>query len=255
MINELKIEKLYVEVEEKEILKGINIKIKRGEIHALMGPNGSGRSTLSFSIIGHPKYNVTKGKISLDGKNVLNMAVDERARAGLFLSFQYPSEISGVTLANFLRTAYNESRPNEDKINVMDFMKLLYEKMDMLKMDKDFAKRYLNVGFSGGEKKRTEILQMAILQPKFAILDETDSGLDVDALKVVSSGIKKLVGSSLGVLIITHYQRILHYVRPDFVHIMMDGQIVKSGDYKLAELIEKKGYGVINKGDVVGKGR
>jgi Fe-S cluster assembly ATP-binding protein len=244
MKEELKIENLCVSVEGKKILNGIDLNIKQGEIHALMGPNGSGKSTLSFTVIGHPKYEVTKGKVLLNGKNVLEMPVNERAKAGLFLSFQYPSEISGVTLSNFLRTAYNEIMParGKEKINVMDFMKLLYEKMSLLEMDKDFAKRYLNVGFSGGEKKRAEILQMAILEPKFAILDETDSGLDVDALRVVANGIKKLSGPKVGVLIITHYQRILHYIKPDFVHVMFNGKIIKSGTSKLAEEIEKKGY-------------
>jgi Fe-S cluster assembly ATP-binding protein len=244
MQEELIIKDLYVSVEGKKILNGINLDIKQGEIHALMGPNGSGKSTLSFTIMGHPKYEVTKGTVLLNGKNVLEMPVDERAKAGLFLSFQYPSEITGVTLSNFLRTAYNEVMPTrgKQKIGVMDFMKLLYEKMGFLKMDKDFAKRYLNVGFSGGEKKRTEILQMAVLEPKFSILDETDSGLDVDALRIVANGIKKLSGPKLGVLIITHYQRILHYIKPDFVHVMSNGKIIKSGTSKLAEEIEKKGY-------------
>jgi Fe-S cluster assembly ATP-binding protein len=236
----LKIENLHVNVDGKEILIGVDLELKKGEIHALMGPNGSGKSTLSFAIMGHPKYKITKGKITLDGKNVLDMAVDERAKAGLFLSFQYPSEIEGVTLANFLKTAYSEVKGS--KITIMDFMKLLYEKMDLLKIDHKFAKRHVNVGFSGGEKKRTEILQMAVLQPKFGILDETDSGLDVDALRIVASSVKKLVSSELGVLIITHYQRILHYVKPDKVHVLIDGKIVKSGSHKLAEEIEQKGY-------------
>jgi Fe-S cluster assembly ATP-binding protein len=244
MQEELKIDNLCVSVEGKKILNGINLNIKQGEIHALMGPNGSGKSTLSFTVMGHPKYEVTKGKIFLNEKNLLDMAVDEKAKEGIFLSSQYPSEITGVTLSNFLRTAYNEimaSRKKEKK-NVMDFMKLLYEKMDGLKMDKEFAKRHLNVGFSGGEKKRAEILQMAVLEPKFAILDETDSGLDVDALKVVAEGIKRLSGPNLGVLVITHYQRILHYIKPDFVHVMYNGKIIESGTSKLAEKIEKKGY-------------
>ncbi len=239
----LKIENLHVNVEGKEILKGINLTIKKGEIHALMGPNGSGKSTLSFALMGHPKYKITKGSVKLDGKNLLEMEVNERAKSGLFLSFQYPSEIQGVSLANFLRTAYNEVK--DVKINVMDFMKMLYEKMDLLKMNKEFAKRHVNVGFSGGEKKRTEILQMAVLQPKYAVLDETDSGLDIDALKIVAEGVKKLVGPELGVLIITHYQRILHHVKPDKVHVLMSGKIVKSGSYKLAEEIEKKGYKIL----------
>ena len=240
---ELKIENLHVNVENKEILKGINLVIKKGEIHALMGPNGSGKSTLSFALMGHPKYEITKGKVTLDRKNLLDMKVNERAKNGLFLSFQYPSEIQGVSLANFLRTAYNEVK--NTKTNVMDFMKRLYEKMAILKMDKNFAKRHINVGFSGGEKKRTEMLQMAILEPKYAILDETDSGLDIDALRIVAKSVKKLVGPNLGVLIITHYQRILHHIKPDKVHVLMKGKIVKSGSFKLAEEIEKNGYKIL----------
>ncbi len=240
LLSKLKIKDLHVNVEDKEILKGVNLEIKPGEIHALMGPNGSGKSTLSFALMGHPKYKITKGKVTLDGKNVMDLSVSERAKAGLFLSFQYPVEIPGVSLANFLRTSYNEIK--DTKINVMDFMDMLHDKMDMLKINKKFAGRNLNVGFSGGEKKRTEILQMAVLEPKFGILDETDSGLDVDALKVVANGVKKLVGSKLGVLIITHYQRILHHIKPDYVHVLINGKFVKSGNYKLAEKIEKTGY-------------
>lgn len=243
-MSELIVDNLHVSVEGKEILKGVNLNIKQGEIHALMGPNGSGKSTLSFAIMGHPNYEITKGRVLIDNKNVLDMPVDDRAKAGLFLSFQYPSEIPGVSLANFLRTAYSAVKLNKSdkKIKIMEFMKLLYEKMELLKMDKEFAKRHLNVGFSGGEKKRTEILQMAILEPRFAILDETDSGLDVDALRIVASGVTKLVGPNLGALIITHYQRILHHVNPEYVHILMDGKIVKSGGYKLSKQIEDKGY-------------
>jgi len=240
MVNELKIVNLHVNVEGKEILKGVDLTIKRGEIHALMGPNGSGKSTLSFALMGHPKYEITKGEAYIDGENILELGVDERAKAGLFLSFQYPSEIQGVSLANFLRTSYNEIK--KTKVNVMDFMKKMYSKMDLLKMDKDFAKRHLNVGFSGGEKKRTEILQMAILEPKYAILDETDSGLDVDALRIVSDGVKSLVGPEMGVLIITHYQRILHHIKPNKVHILYQGKIIKSGGAELARDIETKGY-------------
>ncbi len=240
----LEIEDLHINVDGKEIIKGLDLKIKKGEIHALMGPNGSGKSTLAFGLMGHPKYEITKGNVVVDKTNVLDLDVSQRAKAGLFLSFQYPSEISGVSLANFLRTAYNQvkSKDKDDKIGVMDFMKLLYEKMDLLKMDKEFAKRHVNVGFSGGEKKRTEILQMAVLEPKFAILDETDSGLDIDALKVVADGVQKLVGPTMGVLIITHYQRILHHIKPDKVHVLVDGKIVKTGGRKLAEEIEERGY-------------
>jgi len=236
MIKELKIENLHVSLGEKEIIKGLDLRIKQGEIHALMGPNGSGKSTLSFAIMGHPKYKVTRGNILLNGRDMTKLSTDERARAGLFLSFQYPSEIPGVSMANFLRTAYNQV----NKISINDFMALLNGQMQLLKMDKDFAKRYVNVGFSGGEKKKAEILQMAILKPKYAILDETDSGLDVDALRIVANGIKRL--SDSGILIITHYQRILHYIKPNRVHIMIDGRITNSGDYRLAEDIEKKGY-------------
>jgi len=236
----LEIKDLHVEVESKEILKGVNLSVKPGEIHAIMGPNGSGKSTLSFSIMGHPKYTVTQGSVMLENEDVLGMEVDERAKKGLFLSFQYPYEIPGVTMANFLRTAYGEVTGT--KPNVMDFMKLLNEKMALLKMDKSFAKRYVNVGFSGGEKKRAEILQLAVLNPKYAILDETDSGLDVDALRIVAEGLKNLVGPNLGVIIITHYQRILHHIKPDYVHILTGGRIVKSGDFSLAVEVEEKGY-------------
>jgi Fe-S cluster assembly ATP-binding protein len=247
---ELKINELHVSVEGKEILKGLNLDIKKGQIHALMGPNGSGKSTLAFTLMGHPKYTVTKGSVLLDEFELLSMPVDERARAGLFLSFQYPSEVNGVTVANLLRTSYSAIK--RKKIGVMEFMNLLYDKMAMLKMDKEFAKRYVNVGFSGGEKKRLEILQMAILEPKYCILDETDSGLDVDALKTVSLGIDKLSRKNMGTLIITHYNRILHYVKPDKVHIMREGKIVKSGSYRLAEEIVRKGYGKENKSDKSG---
>ncbi|MFH2019841.1 MAG: Fe-S cluster assembly ATPase SufC [archaeon] len=235
----LEIKNLYVNVDDKEILKGLNLTIENGKVHALMGPNGSGKSTLSFALMGHPRYVVTKGSALLDDKNLLEMSVDERAKSGLFLSFQYPQEIQGITIMNFLRTAYNEMKPRMD---VRQFSDLLYEKMALLKIDKEFAKRHVNVGFSGGEKKRAEILQMAVLEPKYAILDETDSGLDVDALRIVSEGIKDLISPKLGVLIITHYQRILHHIKPDFVHVMIDGKIKKSGDYRLAEEIEKRGY-------------
>jgi Fe-S cluster assembly ATP-binding protein len=241
----LTIDDLHVKVEDKEVLKGVDIKIKQGEIHALMGPNGSGKSTLSFAIMGHPRYEVTKGKVTIDGEDILEKSPDERARSGLFLSFQYPSEIPGVSLSNFLRVALNANR--KEKISVMDFRKLLYEKMDMLKMDHSFANRYVNEGFSGGEKKRCEILQMAVLRPKFALLDETDSGLDVDALKIVAQGVKSLVGPTLGVMIITHYQRILHHIKPDRVHILFNGKIVKSGGPELAMEIEEKGYDFLYK--------
>lgn len=234
----LKIDDLHVSSDEKEIIKGVTLKIKKGEIHALMGPNGAGKSTLSFALMGHPKYTITQGKVSIDGKDLLKMEVNERAKAGLFLSFQYPFEIQGVSVANFLRNAYNEIK---GKISVSDFMNILYEKMEELKIEKEFAKRHLNVGFSGGEKKRSEILQMLVLEPKYVILDETDSGLDVDALRIVAKGINK-ISQKAGILVITHYQRILHYIKPKYVHILKEGKIIKSGDYKLAEEIEQKGY-------------
>jgi Fe-S cluster assembly ATP-binding protein len=245
-MSELTIRNLHVSIEGKEILKGFNLEIKTGEVHAIMGPNGTGKSTLAYTIMGHPSYTVTEGEICIDGTNILVLEADERARAGLFLAFQYPVSISGVTVANFLRTAVNSQRKNGNSdykgIPIPEFRKMLVEKMDYLKMDHSFAGRYLNEGFSGGEKKRAEILQMAILKPKFAILDETDSGLDIDALKIVSEGVNALRGPDLGVLVITHYQRILNYIQPDFVHVMMDGRIVESGDAQLALHLEEHGY-------------
>lgn len=238
----LKIEDLRVEVEGNEILKGVSLEIKGGEVHALMGPNGSGKSTLSYALAGHPRYEVTGGRALLNGEDLFDMDVDERARAGLFLAFQYPSEISGVSMANFLRTAMNSRREKGDEISLLEFGKKLREEMQKLGMDESFASRYLNEGFSGGEKKRSEILQLALLQPKIAILDETDSGLDIDALKIVSDGINALRGPQLGVLCITHYQRILRYLQPDVVHILLDGRIVESGGKELAEELEQKGY-------------
>lgn len=245
-MSELMINNLHVSIEGKQILKGFNLIINSGEIHAIMGPNGTGKSTLAYTIMGHPSYVVTEGEILLDGKNVLELEADERSRAGLFLAFQYPVSIPGVTVANYLRTALNSHRKNSNPeykgIPIPEFRKIMIEKMDYLKMDHSFAGRYLNEGFSGGEKKRNEILQMAILKPSFAILDETDSGLDIDALKVVSEGVNALKGPDLGVLVITHYQRILNYIHPDFVHIMMDGKIVESGDSQLAFHLEEHGY-------------
>lgn len=243
----LTIKDLHVSIDGKEILKGVNLEIKGGEIHAIMGPNGTGKSTLSSAIMGHPKYEVTSGSITLDGKNVLEMAVDERARAGLFLAMQYPSEISGVTNADFLRSAINARREEGDEISLMKFIRMLDKKMEFLEMDSAMAQRYLNEGFSGGEKKRNEILQMMMIQPKFAILDEIDSGLDIDALKVVSMGVNVTRSEDFGCLIITHYQRLLNYITPDFVHIMMNGRIVKSGGSELAERLEAEGYDWIKK--------
>ncbi|HDU1109136.1 TPA: Fe-S cluster assembly ATPase SufC [Listeria monocytogenes] len=238
----LKIQDLHVEIEGKEILKGVNLEISTGEIHAIMGPNGTGKSTLSSAIMGHPKYEVTQGTITLDGEDVLEMEVDERARAGLFLAMQYPSEISGVTNAEFIRAAINSRREEGDEIPVMQFIRKLDAKMDILDMDEEMAERYLNEGFSGGEKKRNEILQLLMIEPKLAILDEIDSGLDIDALKVVSKGVNEMRGKGFGCLIITHYQRLLNYITPDFVHVMMQGKVVKEGGPELAKRLEAEGY-------------
>ncbi len=238
----LKIQDLHVEIEGKEILKGVNLEISTGEIHAIMGPNGTGKSTLSSAIMGHPKYEVTQGTITLDGEDVLEMEVDERARAGLFLAMQYPSEISGVTNAEFIRAAINSRREEGDEIPVMQLIRKLDAKMDILDMDEEMAERYLNEGFSGGEKKRNEILQLLMIEPKLAILDEIDSGLDIDALKVVSKGVNEMRGEGFGCLIITHYQRLLNYITPDFVHVMMQGKVVKEGGPELAKRLEAEGY-------------
>ncbi|OXS77573.1 Fe-S cluster assembly ATPase SufC [Domibacillus enclensis] len=238
----LTIKDLHVAIDGKEILKGVNLEIKGGEFHAIMGPNGTGKSTLSSAIMGHPKYEVTQGSITLDGEDVLEMEVDERARAGLFLAMQYPSEITGVTNAEFLRSAVNARREEGDEISLMKFIRQMDSNMDMLEMDQDMAQRYLNEGFSGGEKKRNEILQLMTIEPKIAILDEIDSGLDIDALKVVSKGINKMRNEEFGCLMITHYQRLLNYITPDHVHVMMQGKIVKSGGAELAERLEAEGY-------------
>ncbi len=240
MTDELVIKDLHVSIEGKEILKGVNLVVKKGEVCALMGPNGSGKSTLAYTLMGHPKYTVDKGEVWYKGQNVLELAVDERAKLGLFLSFQYPQEIPGVSVSNFLRTAYNAVKKNA--MSVPDFIKLLKEKMKLLKIDDAFARRYLNEGFSGGEKKRTEILQLAVLQPEMAILDETDSGLDIDSLKIVAEGVNTLLSPNFGVLVITHYQRLLNYITPDKVHIMVRGKIVKSGGKELAHELEARGY-------------
>ncbi|MEW8970862.1 Fe-S cluster assembly ATPase SufC [Mesobacillus jeotgali] len=243
----LSIKDLQVEIEGKQILKGVNLEVKGGEIHAIMGPNGTGKSTLSSSIMGHPKYEVTNGTVTLDGENVLEMEVDERARAGLFLAMQYPSEISGVTNADFLRSALNSRLGEGNEISLMKFIRKMDKQMEFLEMDLDMAQRYLNEGFSGGEKKRNEILQLMMLEPKIAILDEIDSGLDIDALKVVSKGINEMRGEDFGCLIITHYQRLLDYITPDYVHVMMQGRIVKSGGPELAQRLEAEGYDWIKK--------
>lgn len=238
----LVIKDLHVKIEDKEILKGVDLTINTGEIHAIMGPNGTGKSTLASAIMGHPKYEITQGSITLDGEDVLEMEVDERARAGLFLGMQYPSEISGVTNADFMRSAMNARREEGDEISLMKFIRELDSKMEVLDMQEDMAQRYLNEGFSGGEKKRNEILQLMMIKPQFAILDEIDSGLDIDALKVVSEGINQMRSESFGCLIITHYQRLLNYITPDHVHVMMQGRVVKSGGEELSHKLEAEGY-------------
>jgi Fe-S cluster assembly ATP-binding protein len=245
-MSELVIKNLHVNIEDKEILKGVDVTIKQGEIHAIMGPNGTGKSTLAYTLMGHPSYTVTAGEIWFKGKNLLELAADERSRLGLFLAFQYPVAIPGVTVANFLRTAVNSRRLMENHADkgmpILEFRKMLKEKMDLLKMDPAVAGRYLNDGFSGGEKKRAEILQMATLKPEIAILDETDSGLDIDALRIVAEGVNALSGPEIGVMVITHYQRLLNYIKPLFVHIMLGGKIVESGGPDLAMQLEERGY-------------
>lgn len=245
-MSQLDIRNLHVSIEGKEILKGLNLVINQGEVHAIMGPNGTGKSTLAYTLMGHPQYEVTQGEVFFKGENILELEPDERSRLGLFLAFQYPVSIPGVTVANFLRAAINARRraanPEDKGIPIPEFRKMMKERMDMLKMDNAFAGRYLNEGFSGGEKKRAEILQMAMLRPEIAVLDETDSGLDIDALRIVSEGVNALRGQDLGVLVITHYQRILNYINPDFVHVMMDGRIVESGGADLALHLEEHGY-------------
>ncbi len=236
----LEIQNLHVRTEDREILHGVDLTVSKGETHALMGPNGSGKSTLANTIMGNPNYEVTEGKILLDGEDLTGAAPDERARAGLFLAFQYPATVPGVSVANFLRMAVNAGR--EEPIKVKEFGAMLGENMDLLKIDRAFTKRYLNEGFSGGEKKRAEILQMAMLKPAIAVLDETDSGLDIDALRIVSDGVNAMRGPEMGSLIITHYTRILNYVKPDFVHILLDGRIVREGGSELADELEEKGY-------------
>lgn len=236
------IEGLKATIEGKQILKGIDIEIKGGEIHAIMGPNGTGKSTLASALMGHPKYEVTEGNVTLDGEDVLEMAVDERARAGLFLAMQYPSEIAGVTNSDFLRSAINSRRGEGNEVSLIKFIRQMESKMKELEMNPEFAHRYLNEGFSGGEKKRNEILQMMLLDPKIVVLDEIDSGLDIDALRIVANGVNAMRSEERGFLIITHYQRLLNYVKPDFVHVMMQGRIVKSGGPELAERLEQDGY-------------
>lgn len=242
MATQFVIDGLKAAIEGKEILKGINLEIKGGEIHAIMGPNGTGKSTLASALMGHPKYEVTDGTAVLNGEDLLEMAVDERARAGLFLAMQYPSEIPGVTNSDFLRSAINARREEGSEISLIKFIRQMEGKMKELEMNPEFAHRYLNEGFSGGEKKRNEILQMTLLDPKIVILDEIDSGLDIDALKIVSNGVNAMRSEDRGFLIITHYQRLLNYITPDFVHVMMQGRIVKSGGPELAQRLENEGY-------------
>jgi Fe-S cluster assembly ATP-binding protein len=244
----LSIDNLHVAIDGKEILKGVNLTLRQGEIHALMGPNGSGKSTLSYALMGHPNYEVTEGSVTLDGQDLLAMEADERAKAGLFLAFQYPTSIPGVTVANFLRHAvtnirHPDRKEGEDLMPMREFRKELRERMDELGMDPDFARRYLNEGFSGGEKKRAEVLQLAMLRPSFAILDETDSGLDIDAVRIVAEGVNKVAAKDgTGVLVITHYKRILDYIHPQFVHVLYGGRVVESGGPELVDVLERQGY-------------
>ncbi|MEC5165340.1 Fe-S cluster assembly ATP-binding protein [Flavobacterium sp. PL11] len=240
----LSIKNLHATIGDKEILKGINLEVKAGEVHAIMGPNGAGKSTLASIVAGNENYEVTSGEISLDGEDLADMAPEERAHKGVFLSFQYPVEIPGVSVTNFIRTAINETRKAQglEEMPANQMLKVIREKSELLEIDRKFLSRSLNEGFSGGEKKRNEIFQMAMLEPKLAILDETDSGLDIDALRIVASGVNKLKSDKNAVVIITHYQRLLDYIVPDFVHVLMDGKIVKSGDASLALELEEKGY-------------
>ena len=245
-MSELVVNNLHVNVDGNEILKGLNLTVRQGEIHAIMGPNGTGKSTLAYALMGHPFYEVTEGQAMFKGEDILELGADERSHRGLFLAFQYPVAIPGVTVANFLRTAINSHRkaadPADKGVPIPEFRRMLKERMDRLKMDHSFAGRYLNEGFSGGEKKRAEVLQMATLKPEIAILDETDSGLDIDALRIVSEGVNALRGPDFGAVVITHYQRILNYVQPDYVHVMLDGRVVESGGPELALQLEEQGY-------------
>jgi Fe-S cluster assembly ATP-binding protein len=237
----LHIEDLHVEVEGREILKGLDLTVNKGDIHAIMGPNGSGKSTLAYVLTGRPGYEVTQGKALYKGEDVLALPPDERAQRGIFLAFQYPTEVPGVSVVNFLRTAYNAIHPDEPK-SAMAFRMYLQEKIELLEIPSELVDRYVNQGFSGGEKKRNEILQMAVLRPELAIMDETDSGLDIDALKHVSAGVNKLAGPDVGILLITHYQRLLNYIRPSTVHVLIGGQIARAGGFELAEQLEAEGY-------------
>ena len=246
-MSKLEINDLHVSIGDKPIVKGLTLTVRQGEVHAIMGPNGTGKSTLAKAIAGHPDYKITAGDVLIDGKSILEMEPDERARAGIFLAFQYPSEIPGVTIANFLRASLQARMAEGEELDATAYYKRLYSKMDLLKIDRKFTSRAVNDGFSGGEKKRCEILQMAMLEPAFALMDETDSGLDIDALRIVSEGVNALRGEKLGIVMITHYQRLLNYIVPDFVHVMWDGRIVKSGDKSLALELESKGYDWVKK--------
>ncbi|HEY5552823.1 MAG TPA: Fe-S cluster assembly ATPase SufC [Opitutaceae bacterium] len=243
----LEIKDLHISIGDKPIVNGLTLTVNRGEVHAVMGPNGTGKSTLAKAIAGHPDYAITSGDVLVDGASILEMEPDERARAGVFLAFQYPSEIPGVSIANFVRAALQSRLPEGEELEATKYYKNLYAKMDALKIDRKFTSRSVNEGFSGGEKKRCEILQMAMLEPTYAIMDETDSGLDIDAMKVVAEGVNALRGPKLGILLITHYQRLLDYIVPDYVHVMWDGRIVKSGDKSLALELEAKGYDWVKK--------
>jgi Fe-S cluster assembly ATP-binding protein len=243
---DLSIRNLHASIDGAEILRGVDLDLDRGSVHAIMGPNGSGKSTLAHVLMGHPAYEVTEGTVTFKGTDVLDLEPDERSRLGIFLAFQYPSAIPGVTVANFLRMAVNAHRRSDDgeqnPIRIPEFRKLLQENMEMLKIDRSMTSRYLNDGFSGGEKKRVEILQMALLKPSLAIMDETDSGLDIDALRIVSDGVNQLAGPEMGVLVITHYSRLLRYITPDVIHVLVDGRIVRTGGAELADELERDGY-------------
>jgi len=241
-MSQLEIRNLKAKIGDLEILKGLNLIVPKGEVHAIMGPNGSGKSTLAKVMAGHPDYAVSDGEVLLDGENILEMEPDERARKGLFLAFQYPSEIPGLSIANFLRAALQARLPEGEELDAVDFYNKLYEKMDLLEMNRSFTSRAVNDGFSGGEKKRNEILQMALLEPAYAVLDETDSGLDIDALRIVAKGVNSLRGGDMGILLITHYQRLLNYIVPDHVHVLAGGRIVRSGGKELALELEERGY-------------
>ena len=241
-MQQLSIQNLHISIADQKIIRGLTLTVPRGEVHAIMGPNGSGKSTLAKALAGHPDYIVTSGSVTMDGESILELEPDERARKGLFMAFQYPSEIPGVTIANFLRAAVQARLPEGEELEATDYYARLYEKMELLEIDRAFTSRSVNEGFSGGEKKRTEILQMAMLEPKYAVLDETDSGLDIDALKTVAHGVNAMRGPQIGILLITHYQRLLNYIIPDHVHVMVAGRIVRSGRKELALELEERGY-------------